>query len=56
MDILREVNEYIGKYYSIDWVRKNILKFNETEIKDMDKQISKEKKSGLYQEEQDNQF
>ncbi len=56
MEILREVNEYIGKYYSIDWVRKNILKFNETEIKDMDKQISKEKKSGLYQEEQDDQF
>ena len=56
MEILREVNEYIGKYYSIDWVRKNILKFNETEIKDMDKQISKEKKSGLYQEEEEGQF
>ena len=53
MEILREVNEYIGKYYSIDWVRKNILKFNETEIKDMDKQISKEKKSGLYKEEEE---
>lgn len=53
MEILREVNEYIGKYYSIDWVRKNVLKFNETEIKDMDKQISKEKKSGLYKEEEE---
>jgi hypothetical protein len=53
MEVLREVNEYIGKYYSIDYIRKNILKFNETEIKNMDKQISKEKKSGLYKEEEE---
>ena len=51
MEVLREVNEYIGKYYSLDWVRKNILKFNETEIKDMDKEMAKEKKNGLYQDE-----
>tara|TARA_R110000824_G_scaffold112947_2_gene262447 strand:+ start:591 stop:2096 length:1506 start_codon:yes stop_codon:yes gene_type:complete len=53
MEVLREVNEYIGKYYSIDWVRKNILKFNETEIKDMDTQMSTEKESGLYNEGED---
>tara|TARA_R110000824_G_scaffold58888_15_gene158812 strand:+ start:784 stop:2292 length:1509 start_codon:yes stop_codon:yes gene_type:complete len=53
MEVLREVNEYIGKYYSIDYIRKNILKFTETEIKNMDKQISKEKKSGLYKEEEE---
>jgi hypothetical protein len=53
MEVLREVNEYIGKYYSIDWIRKNILKFNETEIKDMDTQMSKEKESGLYNEGED---
>ena len=50
MEVLREVNEYIGKYYSIAWIRKNILKFNETEIKDMDEQMSGEKKDGLYNE------
>ena len=50
MEVLREVNEYIGKYYSIDWVRKNILKFNETEIKEMDNDMAKEKEDGLYNE------
>ena len=50
LDMLSQVNEYIGKYYSIDWVRKNILKFNETEIKEMDNDMAKEKEDGLYNE------
>ena len=57
MDVLREVNEYIGKYYSIGWIRKNILKFNEDEIESMDKEMSEEKKTGLYGDsEQEEEF
>ena len=39
---LREVEEHIGTYYSRDWVRKNVLRMSEEDIKDMDKQIAAE--------------
>ena len=39
---MSEVEEYVGKYYSLDWVRKNILQMSEEEIRDMDKQIKAE--------------
>ncbi len=51
MEVLREVNEYIGRYYSIEWIRRNILKQTEDEIADMDKQMSDEKAKGLHGEE-----
>ena len=38
LDLLSQVDEYIGKYYSMDWVRRNILKQSEEEIKELDKQ------------------
>ena len=40
--LVSEVEEYVGKYYSLDWVRKNVLQMSEEEIRDMDKQIKKE--------------
>ena len=40
--LMSEVEEYVGKYYSLDWVRKNILQMSEEEIRDMDKQIKAE--------------
>ena len=46
MDVLNVMDEYIGRYYSIDYVRKNILKQDEQEIKEIDKQIAAEKKTG----------
>ena len=39
---LREVEEHIGTYYSRDWVRKNVLRMSEDDIKEMDKQIAAE--------------
>jgi len=39
---LREVDEYVGRYYSIEWVRKNILMQTEEDIKQIDKQIKAE--------------
>jgi hypothetical protein len=41
---LRDVEEAIGVYYSRDWVRKNVLRMSEDEIKDMKKEIEAESK------------
>jgi len=36
---LQLVEPYIGKFYSMDWVRKNILQMNEQQIEEMNKQM-----------------
>lgn len=41
---LRDVEDAIGVYYSRDWVRKNVLRMTEDEIKDMKKEIESESK------------
>ena len=43
LDILREMDEYTGKYFSKDYVRKNVLQQSELEIEEINKQIDKEK-------------
>jgi hypothetical protein len=40
--LMSPVEQYVGKFYSLDWVRKNVLQMSEEEIRDMDKQIKKE--------------
>ena len=47
MNVLRDVNDYIGKYYSVEWVRRNILQQSEEDMKDLDKEIAKERESGI---------
>ena len=42
-DMLGTVDEYAGKYVSIEWIAKNVLKMDDDAIKDMEKQISAEK-------------
>lgn len=39
---LREMDEYVGKYYSAEWVRKNVLMQTEEDIEEIDKQIEAE--------------
>jgi len=46
ISILRDMDEYVGRYYSVEWVRKNVLQQDENEIKNIDKQIKAEKSSG----------
>ena len=41
---LREVEEHIGTYYSRNWVRKNVLRMSEEDIKEMEKEIEQEAK------------
>ena len=39
---LRELDEFVGKYYSQQWIRKNVLRQSEEEIEMIDKQIEDE--------------
>ena len=42
LELLSQADEYIGKYYSVDWVRRNILHQTEEEIMKLSAQIEKE--------------
>ena len=42
MATLRELDDYVGKYYSVAWVRKNVLKQTEEEIEDINKEMEEE--------------
>jgi len=48
--LANEMREYIGKFFSVDYVRKHVLKQNAREIEEMDKQIKKEIKDGIIQD------
>ena len=50
LNILRDMNDYVGRYYSEQWVRKNILQQSDDEIDQMDKQIKKEISAGKYKD------
>jgi hypothetical protein len=43
---LGNIKPYIGKYYSHEWVRRNVLGFSESDIKEMDREIEKERNAG----------
>jgi hypothetical protein len=42
LSILNLVEPYVGKYYSQEWVKKNILRLTDEEIEEMQKQIDDE--------------
>ena len=43
----RDSEDFIGKYFSREWVRKHVLRQTEDEIEQIDKQIEMEQKLGL---------
>jgi hypothetical protein len=45
--LANEVRDYIGKFYSTKYVRKNILKQSDREIDEIDRQIKKEIDDGI---------
>jgi hypothetical protein len=51
--LLGEMDQYIGKYYSIEWVRKNILRQSDSDVENIQKQIEKERSSGDIPDEED---
>ena len=47
--LANEMREYVGKFYSVNYIRKNVLKQNEREIEAMDNEIKKEIDDGIIQ-------
>lgn len=45
--LLQLVDPYVGKYYSEEWVKKNILQLTEDDIEEMDKQMSEDMKKNF---------
>jgi hypothetical protein len=43
---LRDIENYVGKYFSLQWVRSNILYMSDEDQKEMEKQIAQEIKDG----------
>ena len=47
MNEVNQIDPYVGKYFSIDYVRRQVLKQTDIEIKEIDKQIEQEMADGL---------
>ena len=45
--LANEMRDYVGKYYSVGYIRKNVLKQSQTEIDKMDAEIKKEIDDGI---------
>ena len=40
LQLLQLIDPYVGKYFSPDWIKREVLKLTEEEIKEMDKEVS----------------
>jgi hypothetical protein len=47
LSLAQEVGPYVGKYYSVEYVRKNILQQTDEDILEIDRQIAGEIKTGI---------
>ena len=47
MNQVNVMDPYVGKYFSVDYMRRQVLKQTEQEIKEIDKQIDSEMQSGV---------
>ena len=48
---IREIDEYVGKYFSAEWIRKNVLRQTDDDIKEIDDQIAAEQEAQPDQED-----
>ena len=48
IQLVNEMRDMVGKYFSVEYMRKNVLKQSESEIAEMDKQIKQEIDDGIY--------
>ena len=46
VNTLEQLDQFVGKYYSQSWIRKNVLRQSEAEIADIDKEIEADKAAG----------
>jgi hypothetical protein len=56
LDALQSASEYVGTYFSQEYIRKYILRQTEEDIKIIDDQIKAEKKAGIGQNDDDGEF
>jgi hypothetical protein len=56
LDALQSASEYVGQYFSQEYVRKYILRQTEEDIKLIDDQIKAEKEAGIGQNDDDGGF
>jgi hypothetical protein len=49
INTLQLIDNYVGKYYSQNWVRRNILRLDDDQIKTIEKEIKKEEQDQLNQ-------
>ena len=56
LDALQSASEYVGTYFSQEYIRKYILRQTEEDIKIIDDQIKAEKKAGIGQDDDDGEF
>ncbi len=47
INTLETMDQFVGKYYSEEWIRKNVLRQSETEISQIDKEIKSQGAVGL---------
>lgn len=55
MSTLQLVDPYVGRYFSNEWIRKNVLFQSQEEMEEMDEQIVAEQSNPLYQQGTDEQ-
>jgi hypothetical protein len=46
IDMLGQIESYVGNYFSKEWVRKNVLRMSDSEIEEIDNQIKDESGAG----------
>ena len=46
MQTMDQIQQYVGEYFSKEWVMKNVLRLSDEDMKDMKNQMSDEIKSG----------
>jgi len=47
LSLAQEVSPYIGKYYSVEYIRKRVLRQSDEDIIEIDNQIAQEIKQGI---------
>ena len=47
LSTLNTIDPYVGKYYSVEWVKKNVLKMSDDDIEAIEKQKEDDRKSEL---------
>jgi hypothetical protein len=50
LQTLRDIEEYVGTYYSREWIRKNVLQQSDDDIENIDKQVNDERESEAEEE------